>query len=187
MPWTRGSRALWSTYRPEHELHSDHERQPGEDQLQGALRNLVRGHHPDHDAERRERPDHQPVPNPDVAVAELSPDGDERHRNDRQQRRRLRLDLRLIEEDRERGHEEDPASHPEQATGQPARKAQDQGRDLAHGTISSTAITISRAAKRREITRSGTRCWTAVPTTTPAIAGTPTKAAFAGSTFPYAA
>ena len=72
------------------------------------------------------------------------------------------------------GHEEDAAADAEQAADHPAgeperRRGEDLEQRCVHQPITSfTAITISSAANISEIVRSGSRCWTAVPMTTPA-------------------
>jgi len=48
----------------------------------------------------------------------------------------------------------------------------------------STATAISSTAKMIETVRSGSRCWTAVPTTTPAAAGTASSSPTSRSTLP---
>ena len=104
-------------------------------------------------------PTSRPSRDPDVAVAVLAPGADQRHGDDRQQRGRLGADLGLVEEDRQRGHEQDPAADAEQAAeraaGEPEQRC---GHVLHQPTSSSTATTTSSSANRSEIARSGSRC-----------------------------
>src|SRR5262245_13817553 len=84
-----GISANWTGGRSEcsdHQLDRDQQRQAGEDQLESALGDRIGDNHTDTDSHRGERADHQPLPDPDVPVAELAPDGDGSDRHDRKQR-----------------------------------------------------------------------------------------------------
>ena len=136
-------------------------------------------------AERRQSADQQPVAQPHVAVAALAPDGDDRHRDDRQQRGRLGLDLGLVLEDRERGHEEDAAADAEQAADQAAEEAQHRrAAIIAHGITSSTAITSSSTAKMQRDRALGDALLQGGPGDGARERRDPDSAASAGSTLP---
>src|SRR5688572_14615192 len=168
----------------------DDERRKGE--LEHALGDGVRQEHPDAHADRRKRADQRRLAQAHVAVPALAPGSDDRDGHDREQRRGDRVELGLVEEEDERRDEEDAAADPDQPADHSAREAERRRRDdlrgrRVHQPITSfTAIASSRVANIREIARSGRRCWTAAPITTPPSAGTPTTAALAGSTLPSA-
>src|SRR5436190_741284 len=87
----------------------------GEAELERSLRHRVRDEDPGQHADRRERAHERAVAEPHVAVARLAPRARERDRHDREQGRRLGVELALAEEDRERRDEQDPAADAEQA------------------------------------------------------------------------
>ena len=55
-----------------------------------------------------------------------------------------------------------------------------------HQISSTSADAARKSAKPAAIARVGTRCWSAVPATTPPTAGTPISTPLATSTLPYA-
>ena len=98
---------------------------------------------------------------------------DDRHGDDRQQRRRLGLVLAQAEEDHQRRHEQHAAADAEHPGD---HAAGDADRDRAdHGSTSSTALATStpRTAARSPVGQ--TRCCSQVPNSTPPTAGTPTS------------
>src|SRR5947207_5890627 len=104
-----------SAQHPPRELEGDDQEERGEAELERSLRHRVRDEDPGQHAERRERAHERAVAEPDVAVARLAPRARERDRHDREQGRRLGVELALAEEDRERRDEQDPAADAEQA------------------------------------------------------------------------
>src|SRR2546423_194873 len=170
------------------ELSREHEGQAGEQKLESAFRDGVRDRHPGRDAKRRDNAEDDPVANPDVSVAVLAPGSQRRDEDDRQQRGRLGADLALVEEDRQGGHEDDSAADPDETPEGAAGEPQYGCGDVLHQErIMSVAVAIRRAAKSSATPRSGRRCCSAVPATTPPRAGIATSAPLATSTFPYRA
>ena len=128
-------------------------------------------------------------PGSDVSERPLPqcPDGGGRH--DREERRGGGLYLPEPERD-ERRHEQDPAADAEHAgedAGRETERQRGDDRPGAHAAISHTAMAARRPANASVSTRPETRCWSPVPTTAPAMAGTPTSAAYPTSTSPCAA
>src|SRR5262249_329011 len=134
-------------------------------------------------ARDREQAENERVLAADVPVAVLAPGPDERHGHDRQQRGRLGVVLVEADEEHEARHEQHAAADAEQAgddaAGEPDRDRAD------HRSTSSTALASRTAANSSEIARSETRWASQVPSSTPAAAGIPTRAALSTSTFPY--
>src|SRR4051812_25145946 len=151
----------------------DHEHQPGEHHLHDALRHDVDDRDAGNRAGDRRRAEQGAVAQVDVAVALLTPRADDRHGHDRQQRRRLGVALVEAQEDCQRGDEEDPAAHPEEAGEQARERADDDRAD--HFSARSIAATTRTAANSRRTVRTGMRCWSHVPATTPPTAGRPTS------------
>ena len=115
----------------------------------------------------------------------LAPGADQRDRDDREQRGRLGAHLRLVEKDRQRRDEEDAAADAEHAADGAAGEPEDRCEHVVHQpTSSSIATTISSSANSSEIARSEIRCWSAVPATTPPIAGIAISAPSGTSTLP---
>src|SRR5581483_7639518 len=125
-------------------------------------------------------------PEVDVAVAALPPGADDRGREDGEQRRRLRVQLREAEHEHERRHEQDPAAHSEEP-GEHAGEAADGDDEDDRHTSSRTPTAASTNANRYVRRSRGIRCWSAVPATTPTTAGMPTSAAAPGFTSPCSA
>ena len=118
-------------------------------------------------------------PRPQVAVARLAPRPDGRRRHDREQRRCRRLHLTEPEGDEQRD-EEDAAADAEQAghdAGREAEHEREDDRRGRHPTISQTPTAARNIANATVRLRLDIRCWTAVPTTAPPTAGSPTRAA----------
>src|SRR3954454_16312451 len=165
-------------------LPRDDEHESGERDLHDAL-----GHDVD-DGDTGDRPGdgrraEQPaVAQAHVAVAVLAPRADDRHRHDRQQRRRLGIDLVEPEEHRQRGDEEDAAADSEQAGEQSRERADDDRGD--HLSARSAAATTSTTANSSRTVRTGTRCCSQVPAITPPTAGTPTSRPSSTCRLPYA-
>ena len=121
----------------------------------------------------------QSGPPADVAVVPLPPRSRRDGRQDRQQRRRLGVDLRQPKRN-ERRHEEDPAADAEEAGEKPCCEAEadrEDDRGRTHETSNQTASAASNPENASVSDRPETRCWTPVPTTAPAAAGRPTRAA----------
>ena len=119
----------------------------------------------------------------EVAVPVLAPRADDRDGHDRQQRRRLGLEVRQPEEDRQRRDEERAAADAEEPRDHAGHDADE--RRLDHVPTSSlTASATSSAAKPSEIHLTGTRCCSQVPNRTPPTAGTPTSRPSSTWTFP---
>ena len=114
----------------------------------------------------------------------LAPGADDRHGDDREQGRRLRVQVGLAQHQRERRYEQDPAAHAEQAAGGARREPEQDCADLLHYTSSSMATATSRPENISEIVRSEMRCCSDVPASTPATAGRPTSRPLATSTLP---
>src|SRR5205814_223044 len=109
-----------------------------------------------------------------------------RRREDREQRRRLGVQLREAEAEHERRHEQDPAADAEEPGEHSGEKPEQQHEHDRHA--SNLIPTASRsAANAYESCRTGMRCCSEVPPTTPSIAGIPTSAAAPGLTSPCAA
>src|ERR671934_2083881 len=100
---------------PPGELERDDQEEHGEAELERSLRHGVRDDDPGKHAERRERADEGALAEPNVAVAPLAPGAREGDRHDREQRRRLGMELAFTEEDRERRDKQDPAPDAEEA------------------------------------------------------------------------
>ena len=81
------------------------------------------------------------------------------------------IDLREADEQDQAGDEQDPAADSEHAGYHARQDSDDHGLD--HGISRSTALATRSAANSSEIARSGTRCWSHVPMTTPPTAGSP--------------
>src|SRR5581483_12153615 len=111
-----------------------------------------------------------------VPVPLLAPHADGDRGDDREQRRRLRVELRQAEP-RQRRHEEDAAADPEEPREHARDDAEHDGERIGHFTRRSTAIPTRSAANARDSTRVFTRCCSAAPPTAPAAAGTPSRAA----------
>src|ERR687886_612268 len=169
--------ALWGVSRARRRssdhLRRDDEHEPGERHLDRALGQQVDDRDARDGARDRRRPEHRAVAQADVAVAALAPGAHERHRHDREQRGRLRVDLAEAEEDGQRGHEEDAAADAEEP-GQDARERADDDRG-DHRSARSAAATTRTTANSSRTVRTGTRCCSHVPATTPPTAGTPTR------------
>src|SRR5206468_2669670 len=121
-------------------------------------------------------PDDDPVAEPHVPVAPLPPGSDEGDDHDRQERRALGAQLAFVEEQDQAGHEQDAAADADHAADDAGGEADRDGAREVPGThqkIKRIAETTSRTAKAPETTLVGTRCWSAVPATTPPTAGTP--------------
>src|SRR5512132_3257380 len=112
----------------------------------------------------------------DVSVALLPPGARDHGRQDREQRRRLRVHLAKAEHEHERRHEQDPAADSEQAGEDAAEETQDSGQDLHQ-----TSRRIPTAARRTENpivnVRVWSRCCSATPARAPTAAGSPISAA----------
>src|SRR5438128_503574 len=116
----------------------------------------------------------------------LPPRADERRRQDREQRRRLRVQLSQPEPECKRRHEDDAAAHAEQP-GEHAAGEPDRDDEQNRHTSNLTPTAASTNAKPYASLSTGTRCWIAAPATTPTTAGSPTSAAAPGLTSPCAA
>ncbi|HKB21155.1 MAG TPA: hypothetical protein VKC65_09115 [Gaiellaceae bacterium] len=93
-----------------HEEHEDRE-QPS----QRRLRQRVGRQDPELDARHRDRADDRGGTPSHVPIEMLAPRSGHDHRQDRQERRRFRVDLAEIEQQDERRHEDQPAADAEQA------------------------------------------------------------------------
>jgi hypothetical protein len=102
----------------------------GEGELQGALRQEVRGGHSGQHAERGEGADDERLAGADIAVPALAGGADEGDDHDHQQRGRLAFDLAKTDEDGQRGDEQNAAADSDQPTGQASRDADEDGEDL---------------------------------------------------------
>src|SRR5581483_4898137 len=152
---------------------SYHVLRKGEGDLRARDRGADRG---DPDRSRRLRPD--------VPVALVPPDADDDGRQDREERGRLGVQLREAEP-RERRDEQDPAADPEEPGEQAGDEPEEHCEDVRHRNTMSMPMPTSKAAKRSDNVRTGTRCCSAVPAAAPTAAGTPRSAAYAGSTCPW--
>ena len=115
----------------------------------------------------------------------LPPGARDDRRQDREQRRRLGIELR--EAEREQGRdEEDPAADAEEARETPGREAEHEREEdvVASPTSSQIAIDDEQAGEREREPAAETRCWSAVPSDRAGAAGRPTSAACAASTWP---
>src|SRR5215211_2828488 len=185
-PWSTGSRLARASRleRAAHELRRDHQRERGEHELQRPARHCVCYRDAADHPKQAEAAEYEAVTDPHVPVAVLAVGAERRHEHDGEERRRLGSHLCLIEEDHEGGDEEDPAPHADEPPEHPAQKAQRSGGHVLHQRMNCTAVATRSAANSRATKRSGMRCWTAAPATTPASAGMPTTAASPGLTFP---
>ena len=116
---------------------------------------------------------------PKVAVTPLVPGSGENRRENREERRALRLELPKTERD-ESGDEEDATTHSEEAGHDPCREAEENREDdgrPAHDARSQIPIAVSRTAKPYVNVLVRMRCCHAVPATAPTAAGNPTSAA----------
>ena len=102
-----------------------------------------------------------------VAVFALPPRSDDGHQHDRDQRGGHGLELRLVREDHERRHEQDPAAHAQEAACHPRGESQREQADEVHQKTSTAADATSRTTKAPATARSEIRCWRAVPARTP--------------------
>ena len=139
------------------------------------------------DAGDRGDPDDDRGPPADVAVALLAPDADEDGRDDREQRGRLRVELRQPEAERQRRDEEDAAADAEQA-GEDAGEEPDADGERRSSTSDeqpdadparSSCEERARASGSRAA--AGARCRRSRPN----AAGMPTSAAAPGFTSPW--
>src|SRR5215211_6183069 len=138
-------------------MQRSQEQERPEESSQHVLGQRRRDDHAQLDADDAADADEGGRPEVDVAVAAgLAPRPDGRRRQDREQRRRLRVELREPDPERSR-----------------------------HPISNLPATTASSAANAYARPRTGMRCWRDVPATTPTTAGTPTSAAARGSTFPW--
>src|SRR4051794_24495347 len=165
-------------------LRGDDQHEAGEGDLDGALRDEVDDRDAGDRARDRGRPEDRAVAQAHVAVAVLAPGADERHRHDREQRGRLGVDLAEAEEDRQRGHEQHAAADAQQPGEDARERADDDRRD--HRSARSAAATTRTAANSSRTVRTGTRCCSHVPATTPPTAGTPTSRPSPTWRLPYA-
>src|SRR5262249_43222339 len=107
-------------------------------------------------------------------------------RDDRQQGRRLRVQLREAETEGQRGYEQDAAADTEQAGEDAGQEAEsDREQHDPHQTSSLTPTAASMAAQRSGSVGPASRCWSAVPAIAPAAAGRPTSAAAPGFSSPW--
>src|SRR5215213_8105132 len=172
--------------RPAGEADREHQLHGREPELQRPLRQRVGEQRAAHHPGQRQQPHRQPVAHPQVAVAALAQRADDRHRDDRHERRGLGAELRLGQEEDQAGHEDHAPADAEQAARHAGREADYQGADdvdLAH-RISSTDETMRSAANNPAIARVGIRCCIHVPASTPPTAGTPTSRPLSRSALP---
>src|SRR6186997_1327532 len=171
------------------ELRSHPQEQDPEEPPKDALVDSRRDLDSELRADDGDGPDQERRSNPQVAERPLPRGAHGSCRNDREERRRPRLDLPEPEED-ERRDEQDPSADPEDAREDARAEAEaERGRDrpTAHPTISQTPTTTSNPAKASVRTSPERRCCSCVPASAPATAGSPTSAAYAGRTSPRAA
>src|SRR5215207_4277543 len=176
------STARWpssvSSWRPEraaHELRREEQRKARKCDLQRSLRDVVGEHGAADLAERRHDADRQRVAKSHVAVAVLTPAADDRDQHNRDHRRGLGLVLGLVQEDRERGYEQDAAADAHEAADRAGQEPEEERGELAQPINSLIATATSSAANISDTARPDRRCWRAAPATTPAIAGTPIR------------
>src|SRR5438093_2727319 len=168
------------------DLSGDDEHEDAEEPPQHVARQELCDLDPRLDAPDRGNSQHERGAKAHVAVRTLSPRADEGGRQDREQARRFRVELAEAEDERQRGHEQDPAAYAEQAGKHAGYAAEAARRDQRpHQTSMRTPSAASRAAKAIESVRLASCCWSAVPTTAPAAAGRPTTAAASGFTSPW--
>jgi len=166
----------------------DGEHQHTEESAQGVLGKRLGDLHAALDACHGREPENERGPPADVAVLPLLPGPGRRRRQDRQQRGRLGVKLRESEHEGQRRHEEDSAPDAEEAREHTGHESQRAGREQRrHQMSSQTARPARSAAKASVRVRVASRCWSHVPRTAPAAAGSPTTAAAPGFSSPCSA
>ena len=113
----------------------------------GPLGHRVGDHRPRQHSEQRQHPITSPCRSRTLPYRDLAPCPDDRHRDDRQQRGRLGVQLALVQEDHERRDEQDATADAHQAADGSAEQADQYRRELVHHfTSRSTATPTSSAA-----------------------------------------
>src|SRR5438067_3561701 len=168
------------------DLRGDEDHQHAEQPPEHVLRERLGERDAALDAADRRQADHDRRPPAHVAVPLLAPGAGEHGRDDREQRARLRVELRQAECEGQRRHEEDAAADAEQARHHPGDEPdRDREHDRPHQTSNFTPSPTSKRAKSSDRVRLARRCWSAVPATAPNAAGTPTIAAAPGFSSPW--
>jgi hypothetical protein len=129
------------------ELRSHEEHEDGEEAAQRGLRQRVGRQDAELDAGHRDGADHGRGTPPHVSVEMLPPRPGHHHGQDRQERRRLGVDLAEIEQQDERRHEDQTAADAEEAAERTCEEPDDDRRDDLHQTSSQIPTAASSTAK----------------------------------------
>src|SRR5262249_34826172 len=172
-----------SPARPPGNLRSGHQEQNAEEPAKDALRQRFRNKHASLDPDDGGNTDDGSRAHVHVAVPDLTPRADECCRENCQERRGFGVQLCQPEDKRECRNEETPTADAEQA-GEHAAEDADQGDQNDRHARSRTPTTASSTANPYVSSRTGRRCCSAVPASTPNTAGIPTSIAAPGFTSP---